>query len=56
MQLMSRRQAAATEQAVKAYSKGANVYALAYKYGIEPSTLYRALRSIGIKFARGNGK
>ena len=56
MQLMARKQAAATEQAVKAYIKGANVYALAYRYGIEPSTLYRALRSEGFKFKRGNGK
>lgn len=53
---MARRQAAATEHAVKAYFPGANVYALAKKYEIEPSTLYRALRSIGHKFKRGNGK
>lgn len=41
---------------MKAYTKGANVYALAKKYGIEPSTLYRALRDVGVSFKRGNGK
>jgi len=53
---MGARQAAATEQAVKAYLPGTSIYALAKKYGITPSTLYRALRAKGTKFQRGNHK
>ncbi len=53
---MAGRQAAGTEQAVKAYMAGADVYALAKRFGIAPTTLYRALRKIGFKFKRGNGK
>ena len=49
---MARKQAAATEHAVKAYYKGADVYALADRYGITPSTLYRALKDLGFKFNR----
>lgn len=33
-----------------------NVYALAKKFGITPSTLYRALKKKGYKFKRGNHK
>jgi transposase-like protein len=51
-----RRQAAATEKAVMAYMPGADVYALAKKFGISPSNLYRALKHEGYKFKRGNHK
>ena len=41
---------------MKAYYKGADVYALAARFGITPSTLYRALALLGFKFKRGNAK
>jgi len=52
---MAGRQAASTEQAVKAYMPGADVYALARKFGVSTSNLYRALKKQGFKFKR-NGR
>ena len=51
-----RRQAAATDRALMAYMPGGDVYAIARKFGVSPSNLYRALRAKGIKFRRGNHK
>lgn len=45
---MSGRPSAATEQALKLYTRGANVYKLAAKVGISPTTLYRALKLRGL--------
>jgi len=53
---MSGKQAAGTERAVRAYRPGADVYALARKFDVSPSTLYRALKLKGFKFRRGNHK
>jgi Mor family transcriptional regulator len=53
---MSGRQAASTEQAVRAYMPGTNVYALARKFRISTSNLYRALKLKGYKFRKGNHK
>jgi DNA-binding phage protein len=53
---MSRKQAGATERAIKEYKPGKNVYAIAAKHGIQPTTLYRALKLEGFTFKRGNGK
>ena len=51
-----RKQAGATERAIREYKPGKNVYALAAKHGIQPTTLYRALGALGFTFRKGNGK
>lgn len=43
---MAGRQSAATERAIKEYKrlKKPNIYGIAFKHGIVPTTLYRALQ------------
>lgn len=35
---------------------GADVYALAKRFGVSTSNLYRVLKEAGYKFKRGNGR
>lgn len=43
---MAARQSAATDKALRAVLKGVNPHAAARKYGVFPSTIYRALKKI----------
>lgn len=45
---MSGRQSAGTERALKAWKPGDDYNKLAVKYGVNPSTLYRALIRAGL--------
>lgn len=44
---MTGRISAPTERALKLWKKGASVYALAKKVGLDPSSLYKALKRAG---------
>ena len=52
MQLMAGRQSAAVQSAMRAYRPGRSVYKLAKRFGIDASSLYRAIKAKGKRRGR----